>query len=459
MRSQLSKKELISFMLFCWGTALFYQFATNYISIFATDLGITAASVAFIAAIAQIWDAVNDPIFGTMVDNIHLKSGKYKPWIKMASIFLPLSALFLFTLPMNLSPRAKFIWVLIGYIVYRTAFTMADIPQFGMVNVLTKDVQERNVIMGVRNISGILAVTLVAVAGPFMYMTYGWAKTGILFAVIGFIMMFPLHRVIKEKVHPSQGSHFKFTEVIGIIKSNRFFIIFFLGVIISQATNAILIILAYFSRYCLGSDALTTLVFLLVLIPTFVVATLLPALQAKVDKYHLLMISLIGSAVLGIIHYFMGYSNFIVFCIMMLIRGIFIGSQAMLIFTFTPNIVEYGHFKTGRRVEALYFSLQTFCSKMTAAFCSAITLMLLDSAGFIEGAGAIQPESVPQMLWFFMTIFPAIGVVISLIPFSKYKLRDTDIQIMTEVNLNLISKEEGLKKLKQSHHLNLDKDL
>ncbi|MBS7528718.1 MFS transporter [Fusibacter paucivorans] len=444
MDTRISKKELLLYMFFCWGTALFFQFATNYINIFSTDLGVTAAAVAFISAIAQIWDAINDPIFGAIVDKSHMKNGKYKPWIKIASITLPLSALFLFSLPSHFSPQIKFIWILVGYLIYRTAFTMADIPQFGMVNVLTDDVQKRNVIMGLRNIGGILAVTVVAVLGPIMYMNFGWAKTGLLFAIIGFIMMFPLHRNINERVLTNQSENLGFREILSTIKSNKYFVLFFLGVIISQATNSILITLAYFSRYCLGNDAYTTVVFLLLLVPTFASAAVLPKIQGKIDKYILLMISLIGTAVTGIAHYFIGYDQFFLFCILIAIRGIFIGAQAMLIYTFTPNIVEYGHYITGKRVEALYFSLQTFCAKMTAAFCSAITLLLLDGAGFVEGVNAVQPESVSQMLWFFMTIFPAIGIVLSLIPFIMFKLRDKDVQVMTQINLNILSKEEGV---------------
>jgi len=442
-----SKKEMLFYMFFCLGTSLFFNLATNYINLFSTDLGVTVGSVAFITAIAQIWDAVNDPAFGSIIDRNFFSSGKYRPWVKISSILLPLSAIFLFSLPIELSSTVKFFWVLVGYLLYRTAFTLADIPQFGVVTVMTDNIQERNVIMGIRNVGGILAVTAVAVLGPVMYMNLGWKVTGLVFALLGFILMFPFHRILKERVIEEKKEKLPLNVLLTTMKKNKYLILFFAGVIISQSTNSILLILAYFSRYCLGSDAYTTVVFLLILIPTFLSAVFLPKIQEKIDKFILLYISLIGSAVTGIIHFFIGYDNFILFALIMVIRGIFIGSQAMLLYTFTSNIVEYGHFITGKRVEALFFSLQTFCAKMTSAFCGAVTMILLGSSGFIEGMNAIQPDSVIDTLWFFMTVFPAIGIAFSLIPFTLYQLKDHDVQIMTLANNGEITIDEAYKQL------------
>ena len=459
MNQKNTKKEMMFYMFFCLGTSLFFNLATNYINLFSTDMGITATSVALITAVAQIWDAVNDPAFGSIIDRQYFKSGKYKPWVKMSAIALPVSAVFLFALPVGLNATAKFVWVLIGYVVYRTAFTIADIPQFGVVTVMTDNIQERNVIMGTRNIGGILAVTAVAVLGPALYINFGWFTTGLVFSVLGFILMFPFHRTLKERSLEPQKEKLPIRTMIQVMKSNRYLILFFIGVIISQATNSILLILAYFSRYCLKNDGYTTVVFLMILIPTFVSAIFLPRIQEKVDKFILLYMSLIGSAITGVIHYFIGYDNFLLFCMIMIVRGFFIGAQAMLLYTFTSNIVEYGHFTTGKRVEALFFSLQTFCAKMTSAFCGALTMVLLGSAGFIEGMNAVQPASVSEILWFFMTIFPAIGIVISMIPFSFYRLSDSDVQIMTMANNGQITVEEAHQQLNGKYALTLNRKI
>ena len=90
-----TRGERLSYGLYAFGAILSYYVIMSFLQLFMTDLGIPAATVGLIFVFAKVWDAVNDPIFGVMVDKVNFKNGKYKPWLKLAGFVIPLTTIFL----------------------------------------------------------------------------------------------------------------------------------------------------------------------------------------------------------------------------------------------------------------------------------------------------------------------------------------------------------------------------
>jgi Na+/melibiose symporter-like transporter len=88
-----SKGERMSFGLFSLGTILSYYMIMSYLQLYMTDIAIPAVTVGIIFMAAKIWDAINDPLFGVIVDRINLKNGKYKPWVRLATIAISMFGL------------------------------------------------------------------------------------------------------------------------------------------------------------------------------------------------------------------------------------------------------------------------------------------------------------------------------------------------------------------------------
>ena len=82
MENSVTKREKISYGLYFMGQNVFYGLV-GYMTTYFTDIGITAALVAIVALITKVWDAINDPLIGALVDS-HKNTGKGKfiPWIK-----------------------------------------------------------------------------------------------------------------------------------------------------------------------------------------------------------------------------------------------------------------------------------------------------------------------------------------------------------------------------------------
>ena len=67
--------ERFLYGLYAFGAILSYYAIYSYLQLYLTDIGISAAAVGVIFIIAKVWDAVNDPMFGVIVDKANLKGG------------------------------------------------------------------------------------------------------------------------------------------------------------------------------------------------------------------------------------------------------------------------------------------------------------------------------------------------------------------------------------------------
>ena len=89
------KFERFSYGLYFLGQLIFFGIITGFLQLYLTDSGIPATVVGGIFAVAKVWDAVNDPIFGVFVDKINLKKGKYIPWVRISTFLIPLTTMYL----------------------------------------------------------------------------------------------------------------------------------------------------------------------------------------------------------------------------------------------------------------------------------------------------------------------------------------------------------------------------
>ena len=79
-------KEKASYGLYFLGQNIFYMLIFMYMNTYFTDVGISVAAVAVIALIVKVWDAVNDPLFGGLMDKIQFKKGKFLPWLRISLV-------------------------------------------------------------------------------------------------------------------------------------------------------------------------------------------------------------------------------------------------------------------------------------------------------------------------------------------------------------------------------------
>jgi probable glucitol transport protein GutA len=438
-----SQKERISFALFMAGQAVVNTFVGSFYQLHLTNVGISAYAVGVMFIIARVWDAVNDPIFGAIIDKTNLKGGKFLPWLRASNIMLPAAVLLLFMIPNGVPVVWKIVWAFVAYLFFDVAYTMCDVPIFAMTSAATDQVHERINIMSRNTVFSTLTILAVAVVVPNIFPVIGAAPTALLVALVAAVMMFFMGRFAKERYINKDTEAVTLKTMLQYVKDNRYLRVGFLAIMVLSITSMTNTVLVYFAVYNLGNMGMVSVISLAISVPALILAVIMPLLTKKIDKFYLLMTGVIGQTVMSVVCYFAGYQNLILFIVLIVVRSVFFGLQLILQLMLTGDFVEYGEYVTGKRLQGTAYSIQTFVFKFMNAVPAAVAMFILGAAGFIEGEGAVQPPSAISVIWVLLVLSPVAGALASLPIFAKYKLRDRDVRIMAKVNGNEMTREEA----------------
>lgn len=203
-KSKIRPAEKLSFASFFFGQGLIYAFAGgSYLLLFLTDyVLINPFVVSAIMLVGKIWDAVNDTLFGLIVDKTRFKSGnKYKPWLWLATFSVPVLMLVMFCVNPSMSMTMRIVLFSLGYFLWDTAYTICDAPAFALVNSMTDDIKERVKLTTFANVGGVFATGIFAIAiVPFLD-RFGFFNAALLIAPISMIMMIFLCIFAKERAN------------------------------------------------------------------------------------------------------------------------------------------------------------------------------------------------------------------------------------------------------------------
>ena len=142
------KLKLSTILSYALATGSGYQIMGSlvgaYLMIFLTDtFGVPAGAVGVITVVASIWDAINDPMMGTIADRTKSRWGKYRPYFLFIPAILTVVVVLLFASP-NIGTHGKIIWTAVFYILYGMLRTAIEIPSGALINAVTDEPSERS---------------------------------------------------------------------------------------------------------------------------------------------------------------------------------------------------------------------------------------------------------------------------------------------------------------------------
>ena len=444
---------------------MFYSFLAKYL----TDvLGLSSSFLLLLTPIARIWDGINDPMMGTIVDNTHTKMGKYRPWILRGSLCNAIVLIFLFSNPFKLTGVALCVYVAIAYVLWGMTNTMADIPYWSMVPSFTSDPKERSLISTLaRTFSGIgqgavsilapVIMTAVSItekpdANGVMGKVHD-ARSYVICAAVCAVCLVLFSGVsvftTKETVSTKPAEKFSFKSAFNVIKSNDQLIVFMVFAMISNAgwylTSGVA---TYYFDVVVGDPNKQSSFSLFQAVGSVVGLLLLPFLQKYMSKRKAYQTSLLITAIGYVMMAVGSFADvFILMCIGYLIAAIGMASMFIAQTVFLADVVDYGEVKLGFRSESITFSMKGFLQKMAYTMQ---TIILFASLGISKYDGSLHnqnPESAKLAITLMMTVIPPVLFIISLIIFTKkFKLHgefmDNVTKIVTE---NRIARENAAK--------------
>ena len=430
------------------GQLIFYGIVTGFLSLYLTDMGIPALVVSGIYAIAKVWDAVNDPMFGVIVDKAKLKKGRYIPWVRLSTFLIPVTTIFMFAIPSSVSVQVKTLWSLGAYILWSVGYTICDVPIFALATSMTDNIIERDWLYLINRIFTFFGALAVLVFVPLFYPRIGWSVTIAIMSVLAFATMLPIGYTAKERFFtrdekeesPSIG------KLIRYVAKNKYLLIFNGAVIVFSLTNTASVVGNYVAIYCLGGPEWITIISLVSAVPMLLSVLITQQLIKRIDKRTVFIVSIAVLIVLNVVTYFVGYKNVMAYIVLTVIKSLFFGAIGVLQVIFTADCAEYGNFVSGERAQGIAFSIQTFTAKLTAALSGTVGMMILGLIGFVEGEGAVQTADTIEWIWRLNTIVPVISALAAFfILLFGYQLRTPDVELMMRVNKGELTREEAEK--------------
>lgn len=429
---KLSMKEKYSFGIGAIGKDAVYAIVSIYLMFYFTDvLGIAAGFVGGLFFVARIWDAINDPIMGLIVDNTRTRWGKFRPWILIGTLVNSVVLIFLFT-DCGLTGNALYIYVSVIYILWGMTYTLMDVPYWSMLPNLTSDKEEREEVSVIPRIFAAFATLIVSSLGLKIVSILGDGnqKSGFLYFSIIISAVFIVTILITVKntsEHNFSSSQEKTTlkQMVNVLVKNDQLITFLFMVLLFTVGQQIIAgIQLYYFKYVTGSEKLFTVFVSFSGISTILGLIVFPKIVSKLSRIKVYILGcvlpVIGIVMLLLAGLFLPKNPILVGLAGIIYSfggGFFTGSQTVAL----ADIVDYGECKLGTRNESVIFSIQTLLVKISTAFGGLLTGLILSATGYVPNQ--VQSSTTINGLRIVMTIVPIIFISASALVYIKhYKL-------------------------------------
>ncbi|MDD6351115.1 MAG: glycoside-pentoside-hexuronide (GPH):cation symporter [Lachnospiraceae bacterium] len=415
---------------------------------YTEKVGLAAASVATMLIIAKVIDAFTDLMMGKVMDSVHFKGGKARPWFKIMTLPVAFVIVLLFIVPKNAPAGFQTGYVLISNLLASAiVYTAIAIPYGALMALRTNSVEERGKMGIVRAIFGyvigmVITILLIPITNALGGDQAAWIKVAVVLAVISAISMVILYRTSKENrtdqektAEEAEEGKMTFFQEIGILFKNKYWVIMlFAGLFMNISFGLSTSGSTYYAKYILGNDNIVALLGGVGLIPSFLGFALVGPMTKKFGMAKTCVIGcLIGIA--GCIYrVFTPYS--LVSCLIGGCMATFANIPIMcLIGAMVNNCVEYNDWKFGKRLIGMSNSASSFGSKIGSGIGGSLIGWILGACGFISGAAASkQPAAVNVGIFAFSIYVPLILLIILAILFKFYDLEKIYPKIMSDLN-------------------------
>lgn len=432
-----SRFERLSYGGFFLGQNIIYAIQFQFLSYFYTEeVGLSLASTTLMLLISRVWDIIDDPLMGAIVDKANFKGGKYLPWLRFVTYTVPLTLVFVFfnlDTIMAASDGIKLAFAYITYIIWSVVYTFSDSPIFSLATVMTSQMQERDKLISYGRFAAALAAIMSAVFMTLKTNT-GWTGAVVLYMAFSFLVMLPLQFTARERVRYKRSEELSIIKIFKYLLKNKYLLIYYLGFFSISAVNTLQPIAPFFCNSNLGNEGMLTIVMGLSVLPVLIAAPLLPFFISLFGKKKLTIYTSAAAIVLCVIQYFTGYENFPLFLALTAVRVLCMQFPLLIYGMFTADCIEYGAYINGERTEAIAFSVQTLITKLGGTVSNTICLQLLMLFGYVQQSPAQTPEAIGG-IWKILTLVPIAGfAVMIIIMLFFYKLSEDEVRRIMRIN-------------------------
>lgn len=408
-----------------------------YLMFYLTDVLNIADSLMGVVTVVfvgtRIFDAVNDPLMGVVVDNTRSRWGKFKPWIVIGALAWGLTTILLY-IDTGLTGAAFIVVFTLTYLLYEVGYTINDIAFWSMLPALTRDQKERERIGAVARICAniglfALVVAIVPVTTWLAGVVGSLQRAYLILAISAVILMWlfsliPLVMVREAPADAASKQHTSLRELFSVIVGNDQLLWMTLAMLaFMTGYTATTSFGLYYFTYIFGDQAMYSIFAAILGITQIIALLIFPLISKKLTRraIHLLATCLITS---GYVIFWFADNSMIFIAVAGLLLFAGQGFIQLLMLMYIADCVEYGEWKLGRRNESITLSLQPLIYKGANAIATGLVGVTLIFSGVKAANG---PDDVTADGAFIFKIammaIPALLVIVSyLIAVTKYRI-------------------------------------
>ena len=380
------------------GRDMFYAFEANTLLYFLSDvLSLPVwvfAAASMILSVMRIFDALNDPITGLVIDNIRSPWGKFKPAILVGGILSAIFSVFLFS---GIGEGWTFV-ILFGitYLLWDIAYGVNDIGYWTLLPVLSSDQKQREKTGAFARICANIGMYIVMVAWQPVTSALGntpkvWFWCAVVIAILYLLgLLFPLLGVHEKRTAMAEQESTTIRQMIDALVKNDQLMWTTLAMALFMVGYCTTVNFAiYYMKYLFGNEGMYVVLVAVVGVAQLGTLSVYPMVARRMNRKT--MYTMATVLVLA------GYSIFFFaeISIVLIALGavlVFVGQAFIqtLMLMFLADTVEYGHWKLGKRNEAIAFSVQPLINKIGGALATGIVSLTLILSGIKVDGGTVD---------------------------------------------------------------------
>ena len=388
----LKAKDIIGYAIGDTGGVLAFGTIGSFLQMFYTDsLHISFAKITILMLIARIWDAINDPLCGMIIDRLKpTKHGRFRPYIFWFSLPMALAFVLMFWKISGLSENQYLVFAYITYILYGMLYTVVNVPYGSLAAVMTDDRHERSTLSVARSLgSGIGSVPGRILLPMFVYAT---AENGakyldsnklfyavLVLACFMVVIYFLSYKMTKENFVPLPQENVHVGKTLKQLLKNRPFVTLSIAALLLLAGDMyVLNVMNYlFKNYF--------------------------------EKPGLYGIITVANYLMFLLH----TKNPYLFLALNIISGFGVSFFTLEVWAMVNDVIDWQEKLSGRREEATTFASFTFFRKLGQTLAGICAPMAMAAIGYSVKAGVIeQSESVNTGLYNIATLVPCIMYIV-----------------------------------------------
>ena len=416
--SGIKAKDKLGYAMGDLASCLVFGLTQSILNKYYTDvLEISVLSVMIMTIVARIWDAINDPIWGRIIDGAKVrKDGRYRRWIKIFAVPVALAAVLMFADVRGFSAGGKLAWIYVSYILFGMLYTCINIPYGSLAQVITSSDKERSSLSVFRSIGSTFGAMPAMVLASMCYvkladgssqMDYHKVLVGVIaIAVLSVLAYLLCYAWTKERVEslPAPREKGQTMKVIRLLLKSRPFMavslasmLFLAAQMFGQGYNT------YLFHHYFKAPGMTMLPTVFQYLPVAVVMFFATRLGNKFGRREVCSYGILLAAVFYLALFVLalfGITNVWLYLAACLASGVGTAFIFLLIWAMATDAIDYNKVAFGLNDEATSYAFYSFMRKLgqtVATILINVPLLRIGYSGSTLNTEGLTPAALKSM--------------------------------------------------------------